>query len=732
MTTAYGDWIYYTSYCALRVKWDYTDAGASCAVTATLQRWDRYANAAQGSATLWMTDSGSNNASFAANGNNETKDVVSLGSHTFSKSHSTYSISATAGTSSYFACITDSGYYRIGEQMPTWYFTIPTKWNYAVSYNANGGTGAPSSDTKWHDEALTLSSSTPSKEGHTFGGWNTNSSGTGTNYAAGASYTENAPLSLYAKWSINTYTVTFDANGGTGAPSAQPKTWGTALTLSANKPTRTNYKFLGWATSASATSAQYCTGSNNDQNTSYTTESDITLYAVWELAYVAPKVTNLKCFRCDASGNAADEGTQCYVSFTYVTDTNISSTNYATVTAKVGSNAATTLVAASAHKTGTNTYAGVLADTGLDVNSTYSVTITVTDAQNGSTTSSTVLSQAFFTMDFLEGGHGVAIGKPATTANLLDVGMASKFTDVTLTGTLTLPSQSAGTALMAPPSASGVPTFRKLDVGGRNLFAGMPITGYTSWSNGNPLIVRSSSGGVLFVAEVEQNTDYTLSSYYWSGMNRFRVFLTDTDPREHFDENYTDGHYSKVVAENDPTGDRSVTFNSGSFTWVILGQSTSAVSFNPNARAKLEKGIVATDWTPAPEDKLNVPTVLYDNASGTTGTVTLSQTAANFDHMRIYAKFQGTATDNFTFCSTDVCSPNGKRVTVMCAGVDNSGITCLYLHTKDVLVSGTSITVQNYGYSWFQSSSATSNTVVIDYSNYMYITRVEAWNEGNL
>lgn len=142
-----------------------------------------------------------------------------------------------------------------------------------------------------------------------------------------------------------------------------------------------------------------------------------------------------------------------------------------------------------------------------------------------------------------------------------------------------------------------------INVGGRNLFYGMPITGYTTWSNGNPLVVRSSSSGTLFVANVAQNTDYTVTSFYWEGANRFRVFLTDTDPREHFDENYTDGHYSKVVTENNPTGDRSVTFNSGSFEWVVLGQSTSGAGlYNPNAKAKLERGNVATDWTPAPED----------------------------------------------------------------------------------------------------------------------------------
>lgn len=676
MTTAYGDWIYYTSYCALRVKWDYTDAGASCAVTATLQRWDRYANAAQGSATLWMTDSGSNNASFAANGNNETKDVVSLGSHTFSKSHSTYSISATAGTSSYFACITDSGYYRIGEQMPTWYFTIPTKWNYAVSYNANGGTGAPSSDTKWHDEALTLSSSTPSKEGHTFGGWNTNSSGTGTNYAAGASYTENAPLSLYAKWSINTYTVTFDANGGTGAPSAQPKTWGTALTLSANKPTRTNYKFLGWATSASATSAQYCTGSNNDQNTSYTTESDITLYAVWELAYVAPKVTNLKCFRCDDSGNAADEGTRCYISFTYVTDTNISSTNYATVTAKVGSNAATTLVAASAQKKGTNTYAGVLPDTGLSTDSTFTVAVAVTDAQGGSTTVSTILSQAFFTLDVLAEGHGLAIGKPATRPDIFELGMRTAFPD-------------------ANALPSGGTTYNNFIM--MESFAAGGKLAYVSTST---MAGRLSIQKIF--APTRANTTTANTPKDSTGDRSLRHLLSTAKMTTAKPEG--DGHIIEMAWDNTGGwGSQLYVPNSAGPGW--------HVQYRPQNGSD-----TWSDWVRVQ----NVPVVLYDNASGTNGTVTLSQTAANFDHMRIYAK------TNYGCVSVDVYSPNGKEFTMTAISTDDTATTTMYFIQQRRAISGTSITVHDNGYGYFDSFSNTT----VNATAYMSIVRVEAWNES--
>ncbi len=72
------------------------------------------------------------------------------------------------------------------------------------------------------------------------------------------------------------YTVSYHANGGSGAPAAQTKVAGTALTLSSTKPTRSGYTFLGWATSATATAAAYTAGGK------YTADKSVTLYAVWK------------------------------------------------------------------------------------------------------------------------------------------------------------------------------------------------------------------------------------------------------------------------------------------------------------------------------------------------------------------------------------------------------------------------------------------------------------------
>ena len=156
-------------------------------------------------------------------------------------------------------------------------YTKTTAQTYTVSYNANGGSNAPSSQTKVHGVTLTLSSAVPYRNNYEFVGWSTSSSATTATYTAGGSYTGNASVTLYAVWRYKpaTYTVTFDANGGTNAPSSQTKTYGVALTLTTAIPTRANYRFAGWSKDRNATSASYTAGG------SYTDNASVTLYAVW-------------------------------------------------------------------------------------------------------------------------------------------------------------------------------------------------------------------------------------------------------------------------------------------------------------------------------------------------------------------------------------------------------------------------------------------------------------------
>ena len=283
-----------------------------------------------------------------------------------------------------------------GSYTPTGNVTLYAIWQaypYTITFDANGGTGAPAAQTKLHDVALTLSTTKPSRANasagsytvtlnanggsvsttsltaarttsYSFKNWNTKADGSGTSYASGGSYTANAAATLYAQWNSSTataavtlptptrtgysfkgwatsanatsgttgsytptgnvtlyaiwqaypYTITFDANGGTGAPAAQTKLHDVALTLSTTKPTRANasagsytvtlnanggsvnttsltaarttsYTFNNWNTKADGSGTSYASGG------SYTANAAATLYAQWNSSTSTAAVT---------------------------------------------------------------------------------------------------------------------------------------------------------------------------------------------------------------------------------------------------------------------------------------------------------------------------------------------------------------------------------------------------------------------------------------------------------
>ena len=107
------------------------------------------------------------------------------------------------------------------------------KKTYTVSYNKGAnGSGTNTSDTKTYDVALTLKGAIFSRTGYTQTGWSTTDGGAKA-YNLSASYTANAAVTLYPFWTINTYTVSYAANGGSSTPNSQTKTYGVTLTLAA-------------------------------------------------------------------------------------------------------------------------------------------------------------------------------------------------------------------------------------------------------------------------------------------------------------------------------------------------------------------------------------------------------------------------------------------------------------------------------------------------------------------
>lgn len=286
--------------------------------------------------------------------------------------------------------------------------TIPALASYTISYNANGGSGAPSSQTKWYGKSLTLSSTVPTRTGYTFKGWSASAYATSPTWYASGSYSDNTTRTLYAVWEAITYSVSYNANGGSGAPSSQTKTYGVTLTLSSTVPTRTNYNFKGWGTSALSTTASYSAGG------SYTANAAAVLYAVWELAYVAPRITDSTIRRVDDDGRVDDFGTKVRVAFSWETDkTPVTiSVQYKQPSWSNWSSISTT----SQKTSGTE---DMVTQDEISTEESCDIRIIVTDNVGSSTTFASVPSGKYI-IDCLSGGNGIAFGKVASAPNAAD------------------------------------------------------------------------------------------------------------------------------------------------------------------------------------------------------------------------------------------------------------------------------------------------------------------------
>lgn len=164
--------------------------------------------------------------------------------------------------------------------------TLYAQWkpnSYSFTYYPNGGTGNNITDAYNYNSAYTVrAANTYSRTGYTFTTWNTAANGTGTNYAAGTAgtWTSLSNVGLYAQWQLNTYTIKYNANGGSGSMANTAATYGTNVALRANAFTRPGYTFKGWATTTTG-GVSYGNGATVNSLTA-TANGTVNLYAVWE------------------------------------------------------------------------------------------------------------------------------------------------------------------------------------------------------------------------------------------------------------------------------------------------------------------------------------------------------------------------------------------------------------------------------------------------------------------
>ena len=192
-----------------------------------------------------------------------------------------YGVYSASGVIDYPICVGES---PDGTSPTANYFIKPdqivsggTPDTHTYSFDANGGYDAPSAMIKIYGEHFTFPSEKPKRTGYTFIGWNNGSVNNGKTYVAGETVVglPDENIIWWAIWKANTYTVYFNAGGGSVSPTSKTVTY--ALTYGTlPTPSKSGHTFNGWFTSASG-------GTRITSGSTVSITSDITLYAQWSV-----------------------------------------------------------------------------------------------------------------------------------------------------------------------------------------------------------------------------------------------------------------------------------------------------------------------------------------------------------------------------------------------------------------------------------------------------------------
>jgi len=190
--------------------------------------------------------------------------------------------------------------------------TIRANWSinaYSIIFNSNGGSGTMSNQLIAYGNTANLNANAFSKTGHTFHSWNTTQAGNGTQYLNSDPFTMSSPnnVTLYAQWTINTYTVIYDDNGSTGGTSptdsSSPYNYNTEVTVLGNTGslTKTGHTFDSWNTAADGSGISY-----DPADTFNMPAENVTLYAQWA-------TSNIHLVTYDANGGTCSPSSRLVV-----------------------------------------------------------------------------------------------------------------------------------------------------------------------------------------------------------------------------------------------------------------------------------------------------------------------------------------------------------------------------------------------------------------------------------
>jgi len=250
----------------------YTADGAQVGTTYTVGNTNTAANQSATIYAHWTANGYTNTLNYDANGGDGAP-AAQTASVTYPNTSSSFTVSATVPTRTGY---TFAGWYTAAEggtKVGTTYTVGTTnkaenqsatiyahwtvnKYTNTLNYNANGGTGAPEAQTASvtypnTSSSFTVSKTVPTRTGYTFAGWYTaDGAQVGTTYTVGNTNTAaNQSATIYAHWTVKTYTLTVNPSKGAweGSTAEQSMELEYLAKREITNPVRAGYEFNGWA-----------------------------------------------------------------------------------------------------------------------------------------------------------------------------------------------------------------------------------------------------------------------------------------------------------------------------------------------------------------------------------------------------------------------------------------------------------------------------------------------------
>ena len=404
-------------------------------------------------------------------------------------------------------------------------------------------------------------------------------------------------------------------------------------------------------------------------------------------AYTAPYFTSFNAYRVASSSSATASDDGVYIRYAYgLSYSSVNSSNKITVKLKYKTSTGSWTSVASDITNGTATSGSKIVSKtdGFGTDTTYVVCAEISDSYGGTSTSTSItIFSAERILNVRPSGRGIAFGKMAGTDNLLDSKWAIK-TDSTIEAT------------GAIKTGDAAQTMQNLSFKGSNV---IPISGDTTpnWcALGNLATVFYTPDGQVTDKPSEHGLllNITNGPTSWAEVHQLWSSQAGGD-----------------LYHRGGNGNLDANKNGWACTWKKILDSSNYTSYVNNSISNTSAK----------------PTQLYSSTGGTSGTVTLSYSAANYSYIEIFYMDNNSNGHN----SMKIYSPNNKKIDISAIEPSDASASRTYIRRTLYTISGTSITPDGSVKGYVSIDGSTESGLKITHmcdQNYLKIYRVIGYN----